>query len=168
MVHGVWDQLQASEVFHLGIHLKQNTPRGFHGDKGRRNGNRLAKSHFCWSKPAIGTLARTGLSWIFPLFICSFDSTLFCFMYFFQGPLWWLLNPLFHINIPVASYWHWLITLQVERNTWRVFKTAQLKREAFSYWVSALPWALQEMKMPITCSTRRKRAAPYRHIFLLK
>jgi len=144
------------------MYLKQNTPRGFRGDKGRRrNGNRLAESHFCWSKPAVGTLARTGLSWIFPLLICIFVSTLFFFMYFLQGPLRWLLNPLFHVIIPVASYWHWLVAFQMEKSTWRVSKTAQLNRETCSYWVSALPWALQGTKMPIACNTHRKRTAPY-------
>lgn len=59
-------------------------------------------------------------------------------MYFFQGPLWWLL-----------SYWHWLVTLQVT-NTRRVSESAQLQREPSSCRVSAAPWALQGMKVPGT------------------
>lgn len=109
-----------------------------------------------------GTLGRTGLSWI----LSPFDVQ-FCFTSFFQGPLRFLLNPLPHIIIPVTSYWHWLITFQVE-NTWRVFRTAQLKRETFSHWVCTLPSAPQRMEMLVTCSIRRKRAAPRRPVSLLQ
>lgn len=69
------------------------------------------------------------------------------------------MNPLFHIIIPVASYWHWLVTLQVKENTWRVFKSAQLQRGTSSCWVSTASWALQGMEVPGTHSTHRKSSS---------
>lgn len=80
MVHRLQEQPQAPGVFHLRLCLKQNTPRETHGDTGgRRRGNRLAESHFCWSKPAVGLWQ--GLVWagFFSPFDVQFCFALFCF-----------------------------------------------------------------------------------------
>lgn len=158
MSYGVWDQHQALEV-----HLKQNTPRGLHGDKGRRRtGKWLAKSQFCWSKPAVGTLTKN-VSWISPLQICSFFSTVL-FHVCFQDS-WWVLYPWFTQWLQlllIGIGWSWCKLSTCEG----YFKLHSWKKKPFhANWRVAPSSARNANASNLQCV--EKRAIPCRPAFLL-
>lgn len=137
MVHEVLKAAPGISPILSGIYLKENTPTGFYADKGNRNGNKLAKRHFCRSNTCCGSCQGLVLAAFFPVLICSFVCVLFCFIYFFQRPLRCLLNPLFLLIIPNCFFLALVDHIRSEEHLEGV-KSVQLQRET-SCWANAVP-----------------------------
>lgn len=149
-----------------GIYLKQNTLRGFNADKGRRNLNKLAKSHFCRSKTCCGSAK----DWSY-LHFPPFDLQ-FCFHFVLlhvvlsRAIVVIVESPISH-NYSSCFLLALVGHISSEEHLRGVLKSAQLQRETSSCWANAAPWALQGMGVPGTHRTHRKSSS-HRHSCPLK